>query len=342
MSHNRILVTGGSGFIGSALVRHIISNTNDEVLNIDKLTYASNALALEGVSNSPRYSFEKLDICNFDAFSRSLELFEPNIVIHLAAESHVDRSISSSAEFLQTNIIGTYTILEALRGWLEKGAIQDGKRFVFHHVSTDEVFGDLPHPDFQADADLSLFTEQSPYLPSSPYSATKASSDHLVRAWARTYSIPSIVSNCSNNYGPFQHSEKLMPKIILNAAQGIQIPIYGNGLQIRDWLFVGDHAEALYLMATQATVGESYNIGGNNEIRNLDLVALVVEQVNRFLGTEKHYLDLVTFVSDRAGHDLRYAIRADKIKRDLGWSPNETISSGIAKTVEWYLKDTRW
>ena len=334
-----ILVTGGAGFIGSAVVRHIIENTQDNVVNVDKLTYAGNLESLESVENNPRYAFEQVDICDSKALLRVFEHHQPDAVMHLAAESHVDRSIDGPAAFIETNIVGTYTLLEAARAYWNSLNDERKAAFRFHHISTDEVYGDLEGTD-------DLFTETTPYAPSSPYSASKASSDHLVRAWLRTYGLPTIVTNCSNNYGPFHFPEKLIPLMILNALDGKPLPVYGNGQQIRDWLFVEDHARALYKVVTEGKVGETYNIGGHNEKANIDVVrticSLLEELVpNKPEGVAK-YEDLITYVKDRPGHDVRYAIDAAKIGRELGWKPQETFESGIRKTVEWYLNNKKW
>ena len=334
-----ILVTGGAGFIGSAVVRHIIESTQDNVVNVDKLTYAGNLESLESVENNPRYAFEQVDICDSKALLRVFEHHQPDAVMHLAAESHVDRSIDGPAAFIETNIVGTYTLLEAARAYWNSLNDERKAAFRFHHISTDEVYGDLEGTD-------DLFTETTPYAPSSPYSASKASSDHLVRAWLRTYGLPTIVTNCSNNYGPFHFPEKLIPLMILNALDGKPLPVYGNGQQIRDWLFVEDHARALYKVVTEGKVGETYNIGGHNEKANIDVVrticSLLEELVpNKPEGVAK-YEDLITYVKDRPGHDVRYAIDAAKIGRELGWKPQETFESGIRKTVEWYLNNTKW
>ena len=334
-----ILVTGGAGFIGSAVVRHIIENTQDNVVNVDKLTYAGNLESLESVENNPRYAVEQVDICDSKALLRVFEHHQPDAVMHLAAESHVDRSIDGPAAFIETNIVGTYTLLEAARAYWNTLNDERKAAFRFHHISTDEVYGDLEGTD-------DLFTETTPYAPSSPYSASKASSDHLVRAWLRTYGLPTIVTNCSNNYGPFHFPEKLIPLMILNALDGKPLPVYGNGQQIRDWLFVEDHARALYKVVTEGEVGETYNIGGHNEKANIDVVhticSLLEELVpNKPEGVAK-YEDLITYVKDRPGHDVRYAIDAAKIGRELGWKPQETFESGIRKTVEWYLNNKKW
>ena len=335
----KILVTGGAGFIGSAVVRHIIANTQDSVVNVDKLTYAGNLESLESVENNPRYAFEQVDICDEKALARVFEQHQPDAVMHLAAESHVDRSIDGPAAFIETNIVGTYTLLEAARAYWNTLSDEKKPAFRFHHISTDEVYGDLEGTD-------DLFTETTSYAPSSPYSASKASSDHLVRAWLRTYGLPTIVTNCSNNYGPFHFPEKLIPLMILNALDGKPLPVYGNGQQIRDWLFVEDHARALYKVVTEGEVGETYNIGGHNEKANIDVVrticALLEELVPNKPADVTKYEDLITYVKDRPGHDVRYAIDAAKIGRELGWKPQETFESGIRKTVEWYLNNKKW
>jgi dTDP-glucose 4,6-dehydratase len=339
----KILVTGGAGFIGSAVVRHIINNTQDSVVNVDKLTYAGNLESLSDVSESQRYFFEQADICDATAMARIFTEHKPDAVMHLAAESHVDRSITGPADFIETNIVGTYVLLEAARAYwsaLDKGAKQ---AFRFHHISTDEVYGDLPHPDeAQPGEPLPLFTENTAYAPSSPYSASKASSDHLVRAWLRTYGMPTLVTNCSNNYGPYHFPEKLIPLVILNALEGKPLPIYGKGDQIRDWLYVEDHARALYTVVTQGVAGETYNIGGHNEKQNLDVVHTICDLLDEIVPKEGSYRDQITYVTDRPGHDRRYAIDADKISRELGWKPQETFESGIRKTVQWYLDNQRW
>lgn len=334
-----ILVTGGAGFIGSAVIRHIIKDTTHNVLNVDKLTYAGNLESLSDISNDSRYQFSKTDICDQSAITELLNDFQPDIIMHLAAESHVDRSITGSAEFIQTNIIGTYTLLESARHYYE--TLDDVKKttFRFHHISTDEVYGDLEGTD-------DLFTETTPYSPSSPYSASKASSDHLVRAWHRTYGLPVVITNCSNNYGPYHFPEKLIPLVILNAIEGKPLPIYGNGQQIRDWLYVEDHARALLLVATKSKVGETYNIGGHNEHTNIDVVHSICSLLEELVPNKpegvSNYTDLITYVKDRPGHDLRYAIDADKIQKDLNWTPEESFETGLRKTVEWYLNNQDW
>ena len=333
----KILVTGGAGFIGSAVIRHIINNTDDEVLNIDKLTYAGNLESLKDIDQSARYSFKQIDICNADSLKQAFVSFQPDLVMHLAAESHVDRSIDGPAEFITTNIVGTYTLLEAARQYWQ--ALDQSKKatFKFHHISTDEVYGDL-------EGTTDLFTETTPYAPSSPYSASKASSDHLVRAWHRTYGFPNFVTNCSNNYGPYHFPEKLIPLVILNALDGKPLPIYGKGNQIRDWLFVEDHARALYKVVTEGKVGETYNIGGHNEKQNIEVVKTICHILDELKPQEngQPYESLITFVKDRPGHDLRYAIDASKIANELNWTPTETFDSGIRKTVEWYLNNMEW
>ena len=334
-----ILITGGAGFIGSAVIRHIINNTPDYVINIDSLTYAGNLESLSSVSESRRYSFEQVDIRNRDELERVLSDCQPNIVMHLAAESHVDRSIDGPAAFIETNIVGTYTLLEVARDYWQGLDGIGQSMFRFHHISTDEVYGDLDNVE-------DLFNELTPYAPSSPYAASKASSDHLVRAWLRTYGMPTIVTNCSNNYGPYHFPEKLIPLMILNALEGKPLPVYGNGQQIRDWLYVEDHARALYLVAAKGEIGETYNIGGHNEKTNLDVVKTLCSLLEELVPDKpcgvKSYHDLITFVEDRPGHDVRYAIDANKIYNELGWKPRETFESGIRKTVEWYLNNKQW
>lgn len=337
----KILVTGGAGFIGSAVVRHIIRGTSDSVVNVDKLTYAGNLDSLADVSNSPRYVFEQVDICDRGALERVFAEHQPDAVMHLAAESHVDRSIDGPAAFIETNIVGTYVLLEAARSyWNGLDPIRKSA-FRFHHISTDEVYGDLPHPDEHA-GKLPLFTETTAYAPSSPYSASKASSDHLVRAWRRTYGLPTIVTNCSNNYGPYHFPEKLIPLVILNALEEKPLPVYGKGDQIRDWLYVEDHARALYTVVTQGKIGETYNIGGHNEKQNLEVVQTICRILDELRPKSSSYLEQITFVSDRPGHDRRYAIDASKIANELGWQPEETFASGLRKTVQWYLDNSDW
>jgi dTDP-glucose 4,6-dehydratase len=333
----RILVTGGAGFIGSAVVRYIIENTNNEVLNVDKLTYAGNLESLTSIDNNERYQFSQTDICDQVALEKIFHEFQPDAVMHLAAESHVDRSIDGPAAFIQTNIVGTYTLLEAARKYWLTLTMEAKEAFRFHHISTDEVYGDL-------EGTTDLFTETTPYAPSSPYSASKASSDHLVRAWQRTYGLPTIVTNCSNNYGPYHFPEKLIPLVILNALDAKPLPIYGKGDQIRDWLFVEDHARALYQVVTEGAVGETYNIGGHNEKQNIEVVKTIcniLDEIKPKLNGQK-YESLITFVKDRPGHDVRYAIDAAKIEKELGWKPKETFETGIRKTVEWYLNNLDW
>ncbi|MDX7991986.1 dTDP-glucose 4,6-dehydratase [Xenorhabdus littoralis] len=339
----KILVTGGAGFIGSALIRHIINHTNDSVINVDKLTYAGNLESLKEIDNSPRYSFEKADICDRNRLDNVLEQYQPDAIMHLAAESHVDRSISGPSDFIGTNIIGTYTLLEATRNYWQQLPESKKNKFIFHHISTDEVYGDLPHPDqFPDSSSLPLFTEKTAYAPSSPYSASKASSDHLVRAWHRTYGLPTIVTNCSNNYGPYHFPEKLIPLVILNALEGKPLPIYGKGDQIRDWLYVEDHARALHLVVSTGKNGETYNIGGHNEKTNLEVVERICQILDELVPKESSYKEQITFVADRPGHDRRYAIDASKISRDLDWKPQETFEGGIRKTIQWYLDNQTW
>ncbi|MFB1074780.1 dTDP-glucose 4,6-dehydratase [Vibrio diabolicus] len=335
----KILVTGGAGFIGSAVVRHIIRDTQDTVINLDKLTYAGNLESLVDVSESERYYFEQVDICDRAELDRVFSEHQPDMVMHLAAESHVDRSIDGPAAFIETNVMGTYHLLEAARQYWSSLDEARQSAFRFHHISTDEVYGDLEGTD-------DLFTETTSYAPSSPYSASKASSDHLVRAWQRTYGLPTLVTNCSNNYGPYHFPEKLIPLMILNALDGKPLPVYGDGMQIRDWLFVEDHARALYKVVNEGEVGETYNIGGHNEKANIEVVkticALLEElRPDKPAGVE-YYESLITYVKDRPGHDVRYAIDATKIAQELGWTPEETFESGIRKTVEWYLNNPQW
>ncbi|MBZ9784470.1 dTDP-glucose 4,6-dehydratase [Pseudomonas sp. REP124] len=335
----RILITGGAGFIGSALVRELIRHSGVEVLNLDKLTYAGNLESLTSIANDTRYEFVQADIIDQATVSAVITRFQPNAIMHLAAESHVDRSIDGPADFIQTNIVGTYSLLEATRAYWNSLAEPEKGAFRFHHISTDEVYGDLHGVN-------DLFTETTPYAPSSPYSASKAASDHLVRAWHRTYGLPVLLTNCSNNYGPFHFPEKLIPLVILNALAGKPLPVYGNGLQVRDWLFVEDHARALIKVVAEGKVGETYNIGGHNEKKNIEVVrgicALLEELAPQKPEGVTHYEDLITFVQDRPGHDQRYAIDASKIERELGWVPQETFASGLRKTVEWYLNNMDW
>lgn len=333
----KILVTGGAGFIGSAVIRHIIQNTNNQVLNIDKLTYAGNLESLREIDQHPNYEFKKIDICDTEQIIAAIEAFQPHAIMHLAAESHVDRSIDGPAAFIQTNIVGTYTLLEAARKYWMSLEPKAQQKFRFHHISTDEVYGDL-------EGTTDLFTETTSYAPSSPYSASKASSDHLVRAWHRTYGLPVIVTNCSNNYGPYHFPEKLIPLVILNALDAKPLPVYGNGQQIRDWLFVEDHARALYKVVTEGVVGETYNIGGHNEKQNIEVVKTICKILDELKpqANGQAYESLITFVKDRPGHDLRYAIDATKIQNELGWTPTETFETGIRKTVQWYLNNLDW
>ena len=331
----KILLTGGAGFIGSAVIRYIINHTEDSVMNVDKLTYAGNLESLTSVAHNPRYQFAQIDICDKAKMQQIFDEYQPDVVMNLAAETHVDRSIDSPDSFLQTNIFGTYNLLEISRHYWQKLSDKRQEKFRFHHISTDEVFGDLNDTD-------ALFTEKTPYAPSSPYSASKASSDHLVRAWQRTFGLPTLITNCSNNYGPFHFPEKLIPLMILNALQGKPLPVYGDGGQIRDWLFVEDHARALYLVVTQGKIGESYNIGGFNERKNIEVVKTICSLLDELRPQSTPYADLISFVKDRPGHDRRYAIDANKIKHELGWQPEETFESGMRKTVQWYLDNRTW
>ncbi len=361
----KLLVTGGAGFIGSAVIRHIMTHTQDSVVNVDKLTYAGNLESLAHVSDNPRYCFAQVDICDRAALDQVFAEHQPDAVMHLAAESHVDRSIDGPAEFIQTNIVGTYQLLEAARAYWNGLDEQRKQAFRFHHISTDEVYGDLPHPNdapaqssvgagHACDNSLPLFTEHTSYAPSSPYSASKASSDHLVRAWQRTYGLPILVTNCSNNYGPYHFPEKLIPLVILNALEGKPLPIYGAGDQIRDWLYVEDHARALYTVVCEGQVGETYNIGGHNEKQNIDVVRTICTLLDELAPASERnlkiadgtalvsYSSLLTHVADRPGHDRRYAIDASKIAKELGWMPAETFESGLRKTVQWYLDNQVW
>jgi dTDP-glucose 4,6-dehydratase len=329
----KFIVTGGAGFIGSALVRFLINKTDHIVLNIDKLTYAGNLESLTSISENPRYQFVNADICDADKMTELVADFNPDKIMHLAAESHVDRSVDAPDEFVQTNIIGTYNVLNAARSYFESSRNKD---FIFHHVSTDEVFGSL--------SDDGFFTEETSYDPRSPYSASKASSDHLVRAWGATYGLPVVVTNCSNNYGHYQFPEKLIPLIILNALNKKSLPVYGDGSNVRDWLHVDDHARALYLVATEGKPGETYNIGGKNEKTNLEVVDTICSLLESYNppATDFRYKDLIIHVEDRPGHDFRYAIDTSKIERKLGWKPQETFETGMARTVQWYLSNPTW
>ncbi|QGM80147.1 dTDP-glucose 4,6-dehydratase [Otariodibacter oris] len=342
-----IFITGGAGFIGSAVIRYILQNTNDNVVNIDKLTYAGNLASLESIQRHANYHFEQVDICDRKKISQLFKQYQPDAIMHLAAESHVDRSIDKPSDFIHTNIIGTYTLLEVSREYYTQLPPEKKSQFRFHHISTDEVFGDLSDS-------AKLFTEQTAYSPSSPYSASKAASDHLVQAWGRTYDLPVIISNCSNNYGPFQFPEKLIPLIMINALHGKNLPIYGKGDQIRDWLFVEDHAKALYLVLMQGKIGEHYNIGGWNEKTNIEVVQTICQLLNiakkenkltaysAYIKDIEDFSSLIQFVADRPGHDKRYAIDASKIQRELGWQPEETFETGLAKTINWYLENSHW
>ena len=339
MISKTILVTGGAGFIGSAVIRNILSSTDFTVVNIDKLTYAGNVDSIPDADSNKRYHLEIIDICDKSAIEAVFEKYKPNAVMHLAAESHVDRSIDSPDEFMQTNIIGTFNLLVAARSYFQTLDDDAKSTFRFHHISTDEVYGDLEGVD-------DLFTEQTSYAPSSPYSASKASSDHLVRAWGRTYGLPTIITNCSNNYGPYHFPEKLIPHVILNAISGQPLPIYGDGSQIRDWLYVEDHAQALLQVVSQGEVGETYNIGGHNEKKNIEVVEAICDLLEELAPIKpkgvSNYRDLITFVKDRPGHDTRYAIDASKIERELGWVPEESFETGLRKTVQWYLENKQW
>ncbi len=335
----KFLITGGAGFIGSAVIRYLIKGLGYEVVNLDNLTYAGNQESLIDIESSPLYQFEKVDICNASDVEKVFNQHQPDKVMHLAAESHVDRSIDGPAQFIQTNIVGTYVMLDVARQYWRKLSNEKKNGFIFHHISTDEVYGDLESTN-------DLFVESTPYAPSSPYSASKASSDHLVRAWNRTYGLPVVITNCSNNYGPFQFPEKLIPLVILNALKGDQLPIYGKGNQIRDWLYVEDHATALVKVAINGTDGETYNIGGHNEKTNMEVVKLICYLLDELVPNHpvgiNCYSNLITYVADRPGHDLRYAIDATKIEKELGWKPQETFETGIRKTVEWYLENEAW
>lgn len=330
----KIFVTGGAGFIGSATARRLIEHTDDEVLVFDKLTYAGNLASLQPISSSQRFSFVQADICDRVALEKALSAFEPDIVMHLAAESHVDRSIDGPAAFIETNLVGTFTMLDVCLSYWRRLSAERANKFKFMHISTDEVFGSLGTNGF--------FHEDTPYAPTSPYSASKAGSDHLVRAWRHTYGLPVIVTNCSNNYGPYHFPEKLIPLMIINAIEGKPLPVYGKGDNIRDWLYVDDHAAALLLVAREGVVGESYNVGGNNEWRNIDVVYAICDLLNELRPQKGGYRDLISFVTDRPGHDLRYAIDSQKIQRELGWRPNEQFETGLRKTIKWYLENKAW
>ena len=366
MAPRKILISGGAGFIGSAVIRHILHSTQFRVVNLDKLTYAGNLESLSTVSMDPRYAFEKVDICDTAELTRVFKQHQPDIIMHLAAESHVDRSIDGPAEFVQTNIFGTYNLLEASRAYWNELDAQGKQDFRFHHISTDEVYGDLPHPDELADpaqAAHHLFTETTAYAPSSPYSASKASSDHLVRAWHRTYGLPIVVTNCSNNYGPYHFPEKLIPLIIKNILEGKKLPVYGDGTNVRDWLYVEDHCKAIDAVIHRGRVGEVYNVGGHNEKQNIEIVRLTIRTIHQLMTEEPAYRQvlkkqertaegeiaidwindsLISFVKDRLGHDQRYAIDPSKINRELGWLPETSFEVGIVKTIRWYLEHQDW
>jgi len=335
----RILITGGAGFIGSAVIRHLLLNTNHQVINIDKLTYAGNLESLKQIEKSKKYFLEVFDICNRQLLEKAFNKYKPQIVMHLAAESHVDRSVDNPNDFIQSNIVGTFQLLEVSRKFWNSLDSVKRKEFRFHHISTDEVYGDLRNSE-------SLFTEDTPYNPSSPYSASKASADHLVRAWHRTYELPTVITNCSNNYGPFHFPEKLIPLMIIKSIQGNNLPVYGNGNQIRDWLYVEDHAKALIKVAMRGFVGETYNIGGKSAISNIEVVKSICHLLDELSPNHpkgiSSYDELITHVDDRPGHDLKYAIDTSKIESELGWSPEETFDTGLRKTIDWYLKNKHW
>ena len=330
----KILVTGGAGFIGSALIRYLMEHTSDSVINVDKLTYAGDLQSLASVKESNRYIFNQTDICSYNEVLHIFSKYQPDAVMHLAAETHVDRSINGPAAFIQTNVVGTYTLLEVARVYWQSLSEKQRISFRFHHISTDEVFGDLRDKG-------AFFSETTPYDPSSPYSASKASSDHLVKAWNKTYGLPVLITNCSNNYGPYQFPEKLIPLTILSALAGKQLPIYGDGAQIRDWLYVNDHVRALYQVLNFGKIGSTYNIGGHNEVQNIDVVRMICALLEELAPSKPvgvdNYEDLITYVQDRPGHDRRYAIDAKKIQMELGWLPKETFETGLRKTVEWYF-----
>lgn len=336
MTQKTLIITGGAGFIGSALIRRLIAQSEYLIINVDKLTYAGNLESLASIASHPNYTFVEADICDAKKMSDIFRRFQPDAVMHLAAESHVDRSIDGPADFVQTNLVGTYTLLEAARSYWNTLSSTNAKAFRFHHISTDEVYGSL--------GDTGLFEETTPYQPNSPYSATKAGSDHLVRAWHHTFGLPVLMTNCSNNYGPFQFPEKLIPLMINNAVTGKSLPIYGNGDNIRDWLYVDDHVEALQLVLERGHVGESYNIGGFNEHTNVDVVETLCDILDELLPGSMHlpHKNLIEFVTDRPGHDQRYAIDASKIQRELNWQPRETFATGLRKTVQWYLDNHEW
>ena len=339
MNSKKILVTGGAGFIGSAVIRQLLANSSLTIVNVDLLTYAGNIESLPLKKNDDSFIFEKVDICDFSSLKKVVKKYKPTYIMHLAAESHVDRSIDGPSDFINTNITGTFNLLEAVRHHYDNLDKAQQEQFRFHHISTDEVYGDLKGTN-------DLFTEETPYAPSSPYSASKAASDHLVRAWGRTYGLPIIITNCSNNYGPYHFPEKLIPHVILNAIHGKPLPIYGDGMQTRDWLYVEDHAKALIKVITEGKIGQTYNIGGHNEKTNLEVVKAICDLMEELAPEKpigvKSYRDLITFVKDRPGHDVRYAIDASKIKRELRWMPEETFETGLRKTVQWYLDNRQW
>ena len=332
----RILITGGAGFIGSAVIRQYINDTTHDVINLDDITYAGNLQSLRSIADSNRYTFVQVNICDSVELKKTFDRYQPHAVMHLAAETHVDRSIDDPSIFIKSNIVGTFNLLEVSRNYWNNLIPDKKDKFVFHHVSTDEVYGDLD--------DSGLFNEKTRYDPSSPYSASKASSDHLVRAWYRTYGLPMIITNCSNNYGAYQYPEKLIPLIILNALEGMPLPIYGSGKQVRDWLYVEDHAKALRLSLENGKIGQTYNIGGHNEKTNIEVVNIICDLLDKLIPLSQYipHRSLISHVSDRPGHDKRYAIDAKKIQENLNWLPNETFESGIEKTVKWYLENKKW